>query len=252
VGKPLKKINFFWFGDSLCNPKTLAHLRFARARLPKVKFYVSTNAGLLSPAISDALLEGRLLDVINFDVDGATKATYESIRRGVDFDKVTRNITYFIDKKRRLGLSRPQVRLTIIRMQENAHEIAAFRKQWKGLADKVYVNVFSTWMGSIADRNVGRKLEESRTGSFAYPCRHLWDELVIASDGTAGLCCLDYNLTVPVGNAAEQTVEDIWRGEKMRGYRARLLRMDYAGIPCCANCNNFLYQDRSLWARLWR
>lgn len=250
--KPVKKINFFWFGDPFCNPRIIEYLQYARQKLPKVKFYISTNAELLTSPLADKILENCLLDVINFDVDGVKKQTYESIRRGVNFDLVLSNINYFMKKKKKLNLRKPQLRMTIIKMRETISEIAQFKKKWSRQADKVDVNDFNTWLGYIEDKNTGKKLEESKSGFFAYPCIHPWNELVISSEGEAGLCCLDYNLTASLGKITDEAIEQIWHGETLRNYRKKLIKLDYKNISCCANCNNYIYQDNTFWARIWK
>ena len=47
-GKPLKKINLFWMGDSTVDKNMIDKIRIIRKNLPKVKLYLSTNAQLLS------------------------------------------------------------------------------------------------------------------------------------------------------------------------------------------------------------
>ena len=68
-GKPLKKINLFWMGDSTVDKKMIEKIRIIRKELPSVKLYLSTNAQLLGEK-SRILLDEDLLDVINFDIDG--------------------------------------------------------------------------------------------------------------------------------------------------------------------------------------
>ena len=48
-GKPLKKINLFWMGDSTVDKKMIEKIRLIRKGLPKVKLYLSTipNEGFL-------------------------------------------------------------------------------------------------------------------------------------------------------------------------------------------------------------
>lgn len=249
---PPRKANLFWFGDSLCHPNIIPCLRKIRAAMPKTKLYLSTNAGMLKSGKADTILEEGLLDVINFDIDGVTKETYEKIRIGPKFDRVIENTRYFIRRKRELKLRKPQVRLTIIRMKETADEVDAFRKQWSGEADSVDVNDYNTWLGDIEERNVGATLDKSVGGAFRYPCIHPWNELVIAADGAAGLCCLDYDITAPLGNIHEKSIREIWTGATLRGYREKLVNLDYDSIACCKNCNAYIYQDNTYWAQLWR
>ena len=94
--KPLKKINLFWMGDSTVDKKMIEKIRIIRKELPKVKLYLSTNAQLLGAERSRILLDEDLLDVINFDIDGLTKSTFEGIRVRLDFDVVTTNVKYFL------------------------------------------------------------------------------------------------------------------------------------------------------------
>lgn len=250
--KPVKKINFFWFGDPFCNPKTPEFLRIARRALPGVRFYISTNAGLLDRSKTDLILKEGLLDVVNFDIDGAKKETHESIRRGVDFDLVVKNVRYFIDRRRQLGLKKPQVRVTMIRMAQNKDEVELFRRFWKPLADKVEINDYNTWMGTVEDRNTGPALKKSKTGGWHHPCIHAWNEMVVSADGTAGLCCLDFNLTAPLGRVLDRSIEEIWRGPELAAYREKLKALKYSGIPCCKHCNAHIYSDRLGWRWAWK
>ena len=94
----MRKISLFWFGDSLTNPEFIDQVRMVRKALPGVILNLGTNAALLTEKRSDIILEEGLLDRINFDIDGITKKTYESIRVGLDFDVVMKNVCYFIDK----------------------------------------------------------------------------------------------------------------------------------------------------------
>ena len=250
--QPLRKINLFWFGDSLTNPKFIDQLRLISKALPKATLNLSTNAELLTQNRSDIILNESLLDRINFDIDGVTKKTYESIRRGVNFDVVIKNVHYFIGKRNQLRVRKPRISVTIIKMTETLSEIDDFKGYWINYADKVEVNAYNTWLGSKPDFNVEDALKRSREGSFDFPCIHPWNELVISADGKAGLCCLDYDLTAEVGDVTKEKIEDIWTGERMAEYRNHIMKLDYHVIPPCRNCNSYIYQDKTWWAKLWR
>lgn len=249
--KPLKKINLFWFGDPICNPNIITYLEKVKEVLPGVKVYISTNAELLSEKFSDEMLEKKLIHVMNFDIDGITKETYESIRVGVDFDKVMKNVHYFIRKKKELGDRRPEVRVTIIKMDKTENEVDDFKKYWKKYADKVGINDYNTWLGEKEDRNVGTVLDKSQQGYFRYPCIHPWSEMVIAANGMAGLCCLDYDLTAELGDVMEESINEIWHGKKINSYREKMINLKYEDIDCCKKCNAYIYQDDQLWAKSW-
>lgn len=249
-GKALKKINLFWFGDSLCNKKFIDCIRVIRKELPGIKLYISTNAGLLHKERSQTIIDEDLLDVINFDIDGFKKDTFEKIRLKLDFDEVTDNVRYFLNYKKEQGKTKPQTRITIINMEPTKDEIDDFVKYWSPLADKVDVNQYNTWLGTQDDLNVGESLTKSQEGRFDFACIHPWEELVISADGIAGLCCLDYDLKAPIGKVMEKSIEKIWNDDVINGYRNKMLNDDYDSIDVCKNCNAYIYQQKKVWTKL--
>jgi len=251
-GQPVKKINLFWMGDSPCHPRFVEYLRYARKNLPGVKLYLSTNAGLLFEEKSRAIIDEQLLDVINFDIDGFTKETYEAIRRDVKFDAVMKHTHFFVNYRKEKRARKPQTRVTIIKMKPTAAEIPAFVQYWKPRVDRVDVNSYNTWLGRFDDLNVGDELTQSQEGYFDFACTHPWDELVIGADGRASLCCLDYELKAQVGDIRRQTVAEIWKGDILQNYRNLQLQNRYEDIAICKGCNAHIYQTDKLWAKLQR
>jgi MoaA/NifB/PqqE/SkfB family radical SAM enzyme len=248
--KPLKKINLFWMGDSLCNNSSTEYFRYIRKELPKVKLYLSTNAGLLTKNKTEDIINEGLLDVINFDIDGITRETYEKIRRGVSHDEVKKNVLYFIGYKEKVKKNGPQVRVTIIKMKPTENEIDSFVGFWRPLVDKVDVNDYNTWLGTKEDLNLGETFAKSQKGIFDFACIHPWNELVISADGKAGLCCLDYDLKAVIGDVGNETIEQIWKGKKINKYRQKMLKLEYGDIDVCKRCNGFIYQYKKTWAKL--
>ena len=78
VGQPLKKINLFWMGDSTVDKHMIEKFRLVRKKLPNVKLYLSTNSQLLGEDRSRKIIDEKLLDVINFDIDGYKYSKAES------------------------------------------------------------------------------------------------------------------------------------------------------------------------------
>jgi len=249
-GMPLKKINLFWFGDSLCNNRIIECLQIVRKGLPNVKLYLSTNAGLLSEERSRVIIDEELLDVINFDLDGIKKETFEQIRQKLNFEEVVKNVRFFLDYKKLKAVKKPETRITIINMLPNEKEIPEFIKYWKPMVDKLDVNKYNTWLGTQENLNVGKSFEESESGKFTFACNHPWDELVIAADGKAGLCCLDFDLKAKIGDVRNDTIKEIWHSTKLNKYRNKMLNLNYNSINVCKNCNAYIFQKNKFWAKI--
>jgi len=260
-GKPLKKINLFWMGDSTVDKQMIEKIRIIRKNLPKTKLYLSTNAQLLSEKRSRILLDENLLDVINFDIDGLNKNTFEGIRVKLDFDVVTSNVKYFLNYKKKNNKKLPETRVTIIDMKPTKDEIEEFVKYWSPLADKVDINHYNTWGGTQDELNYDDdhqdpkhqgKLNQSQNTAFDFACTHPWEEMVIGADGRVGLCCLDHELHEQVGDVRENTIKEIWQGVKINEYREKQMTLNYSSIKSCKDCNAHTYQSDKLWAKLQR
>ena len=258
-GKPLKKMNLFWMGDSTMDKKLIEKMRLIRKGLPNVKLYLSTNSELLTPEKSEIIINENLLDVINFDIDGFTKMTFEKVRKKLTFEKVVNNVKHFLNYKKLKSKNKPQTRITIIDMEPTKHEVEKFVSYWKPLADKVDVNHYNTWLDTQEDLNYDdqhqrskhqNKLQQSKQNSFDFACTHPWDEVVIGADGRVGLCCLDYELKEEIGDIKKNTLQEIWQGKVMTDYRNKLLNLNYSSINSCKDCNAHTYQNDKLWAKL--
>ncbi len=261
VNQPLKKINLFWMGDSTVDKNMIEKIRLIRKNLPSVKLYLSTNSQLLSHERSKIIIDEHLLDVINFDIDGFTRNTFESVRKRLKFDTVISNVNFFlnylIDSRKKI-----QTRVTIIDMAPTKHEVKKFVDHWTGKVDKVDVNHYNTWLGSQEERNYDsayhvdtnheRKYTESTTQSFDFACAHPWEEMVIGADGRVGLCCLDYELSAEIGDVGSSSIKEIWQGNVMNDYRILHKNLAYDKIAACKNCNAHTFQKDKLWARLQR
>ena len=113
---------------------TVAGEPFLTPRLPQFVAMVERSGAQLSLNSNGTLLKDtRLLRrvmrrsaVIRFSVDGASKATYESIRVGADFGEVVRNIRMVVGIRNQLRRrDRPRLVMCAVLMHRNVHELDA-------------------------------------------------------------------------------------------------------------------------------
>ena len=91
-------------------------------RVPNLTFY--TNGMLLSPRVIDVILDTGVTQVC-LSVDGATRETFEHIRRGASFDRFVGNVLRLNDAKRARESRLPVLRLNAVMMRSNVHEAEA-------------------------------------------------------------------------------------------------------------------------------
>lgn len=104
-----------WFADIL----RIA----ARYQVPDLLFI--TNATRLTPKIAEAIIDSGVTQV-QISIDGSTKETYESIRRGADFDKLVKNIRFLTNLRRKHGGKLPRLQFNIVLMKSNLEELDGF------------------------------------------------------------------------------------------------------------------------------
>lgn len=110
--------------ESLTSPHFLDILRIAsRYSPPELKLL--TNGLLLTPEIDDALIAHGLTQ-IHFSVDGATKSTYEHVRRGGRFDDLVRNVRELAERKAAAGKATPILQFNVTLMRSNLDELDRF------------------------------------------------------------------------------------------------------------------------------
>lgn len=71
-------------------------------------------------------------------------------------------------------------------------------------------------------------------------CTYPFQELAIRPDGKCQLCCADINGDVIVGDATQETLMEIWNGEKLANCRKSLLK-GRDDISICKKCDNVPY-----------
>src|SRR5437763_956764 len=95
----------------------------ARYRPPNLLFL--TNGQRLNEKIADAIIQCGVTQV-QISADGATRETYEYVRRGGSFEQLVENLLYLTRQKQRLGRLSPLLQFNIVLMQSNLEELPKF------------------------------------------------------------------------------------------------------------------------------
>lgn len=118
----LEKVTLQGLGEPLLAPDLVAMVRYASERGARVGF--NTNGTLLTRRTAGALIDAGL-DWLHVSVDGATAATYESIRDGARFDRVAAHVRGLVEELRVRGAVRPVVQIVFVAQRSNVAELPA-------------------------------------------------------------------------------------------------------------------------------
>lgn len=116
----LSTVTLQGLGEPLLAPDLFAMIEHAATRRLRVGF--NTNATLLHRRAAERLVRARLAWLC-VSVDGATAATYESIRDGARFADVERNVRGLVEVVREQGATLTDLSIVFVAMRRNVAEL---------------------------------------------------------------------------------------------------------------------------------
>ena len=111
--------------------------------LPNVRFTIQTNGLLIKKMHLRHQTLFEKLDILNLSIDGATKTTYELLRRGGSYEKIIENLESAKELKQRYGF---KFILHFVVQAENYQEmtdIVALAEKYG--ADRIWLNKITNW-----------------------------------------------------------------------------------------------------------
>mgnify|MGYP005841144075 CR=1 FL=1 len=230
------------WGEPLLHPRIVDMIAYCRAR--GLDSEISTNAVLLTPDISQAILEAGL-GAIYLCLDGTTPETYERVRRQATYEQTRENILRFVSLRSQGKYERPITKLQIIEIAPTASEIETFRREWSipGV-DRVNVKAFDSWGDQVPEISALRPDKENRLPE-RFPCPNLWYHVHIYWDGTLVCCDRDYDAKYPLGNVGDGVMKT-WRGAQMARLRLKHINRDLEDVPSCGQCREWAW-----WRPTW-
>jgi len=233
----------FFRGESMLHQRCIEMLVYAKEKgISPIQF--TTNATLMNRELAEALLDLEL-DFISFSVDSLDAEAYRRIRKGSDLGTVMEHIEYFCNLKRKRGLDKPEIQVSMVKTKESFDGVNHFIRFWRERADRVRIyeeHSQNGYFGSLA--------EDNQTGDRK-PCLKPFTDLVVYWNGGVGLCNHDWDRKKPLGNLKDSSIEEIWHSEAYHQIR-RAHRGDEKLEEPCEGCDHWkvYYTKESLVGEL--
>jgi radical SAM protein with 4Fe4S-binding SPASM domain len=116
----LRQVTMQGLGEPLLAPDFFPMLEYLAERGIRMGF--NTNGTLLTRERAERIVELGV-DWLHVSLDGATAATYESIRNRSNFERVRANIAGLVAAKAARGSAKPDLELVFVAMRRNLHEL---------------------------------------------------------------------------------------------------------------------------------
>lgn len=208
--------------------------------------HFNTNGSLLSFDILKEIVEMQI-DSIKFSFQGTDNETYGEMRNGGDFNRLLKTLNTLYQL--RGDLPYPYIQVSTTTTYETEEQIEKFISIIKPLCD--YYNVGRTVFSHLnvdemkiskeeKERILLLKERENLQKKYISVCPEIYDKLSINWDGTVVGCCSDYNNLMVVGNIMENSIEEIFKNQKICEFREIISKQNYAAIDLCSKCYEYI------------
>ncbi len=117
----LERLQLQGLGEPMMHPRFFEMVALAVAR--GITVSTNTNLTLLTARRAQQCVTSGLSE-LHASIDGATAETFERIRVRAHFDRVVGNLQRLVETRRSLGRATPRLRMVVVAMRENLHELA--------------------------------------------------------------------------------------------------------------------------------
>lgn len=252
-------------GDGLINPHFTKIARYINEKLPKISVKLITNFQRMSEKKSRTFLEEKLVDCFVCNIDGASKLTYETVKR-LKMDQSLGNLETFLRLREEMR-SPVKLSVNILTLHNYIHTI---KKEFGfyPIALKDPEKLLDEPNDQKETRDYLKKILNPRkdtiydSGIIAWAERDQVDPLTlnykeydcpnfnkiqtiahIAPDGEWYACCLDSKNELKLGNVNSKSLLEIFHSEERRQLIELLRSRQYGKIkgPCqTVNCCQWL------------
>jgi pyruvate-formate lyase-activating enzyme len=230
AASPWTECWFSFCGEPLMEPDRLLTMLAYGKSVGLRSLNINTNGILLTADLAGPILDSGVGTIV-FGIDGFTQPTYGRIRIGGDRGVLYRNIEYVLRERAARG-DGPEIQVQFIEMNENLHELKAFKAYWLERGATVKVRNKLSWGGRF-DTPMHATPGERIACPWAMTMMHVfWD-------GRVPRCPGDTEGVEGAGNAWDEPLRVLW--QRLGTYRDLHLKLEFEKLPeLCRNCKDWM------------
>lgn len=254
----LENVMFAGMGEPLVHKNIVGMVRGIKNAGKNAE--ILTNGFLLDERMTDSLLDAGL-DELWISADGFSKESYEKIQHGALFERMYKNLTYFVKKRKRCRLG-----ITFVMMKENISELKKINRFADDFsADEINLSycipsepIKKEDTVYDAGYPIGKMYRLKGHGEYAKNfCPFIEEEKCFVKwNGEVCPCmqllhgCNTYFYEEErriffksFGNAAEIPLKDIWECEEYTNFRKKVHDFEFPDCTLCDGCDDRLSNE---------
>ena len=214
-----------WRGESTLHPRFVDAVKLAKELGYKEISFLSNGVKFSEEYLRDLI--GAGVDSITISIDGLDDE-YDRIRAPLNTDFILNVLNTIVALKKEMGVTKPLIKVQGI--------WPAIRKD-----PQKYYSTLYPLTDLVAFNPLIDYLDQDDLSEVVYEqgfrCPQLYQRLFVASDGKVMMCNSDEYGAHPVGDAMNETIQEIWCGSLLNSYRNIHKMSDgFKSIDICAKC----------------
>ncbi len=233
-----KRVCFSGLGEPLMNKRLPEMIRMLRDAGFKDRIDVISNGSLLTPEMSDALVDAGI-SRIQISIQGLTAEKYKEIS-GVDVDiqQLIDNVKYFYEHKKDASI---YVKI-IDSILEGEDDRKKFFEMFENICDTIFVEHLVVMQQQMGDHGGIVDSTMNLMGEYVEPrkvCAVMFYFLQVNIDGETFPCSTPgLPNSFSMGNANKKTLKEIWDDRRRNVLIRKNLIDGYVKIPACSKCSS--------------
>lgn len=237
----LKQLTFVGLGEPLLHEGLPQMIMSAKEISERV--VLITNGSLLTKENVDKLILAGI-DCIRISLQGLSAEDYLKVSNvNIDYNAFLKNIKYLYKNKQNCEVS---VKIPDIALDSPEKEKLLYT-QYSDCTDFIIKQKIVPVYNNISYENVtnnrSRTMNNECINGNISVCPQPFYTMQLMADCTVRPCCSSESAITSIGNIAEQSIVDIWKGESLKNYRCTHLKYGKDSIKECAGCNLPIFMD---------
>lgn len=237
----LKTLNLFVMGEPFVNKNLTDMIALAKAKGVAERIIVASNGSLLKDP--KALVESGL-DYLRVSVYGGRDDSHKRrTKSGVPLVRIWQNMDALKTYRDSVHAKNPSIQARMLDCGEP--ENSEFLSLFADVCDEATIEPLHNWnepkdvdlSGIGHDAMMATDYFKNKKEACPFP----FYTLCIHSDLKVGVCSVDWAKQATVGNLKEETLAQIWNGERLRQFRLAHIERRRDTIQGCKDCT-YLHQ----------
>lgn len=228
----LKMLSLTGQGEPLLNKELPLMVELAKEANIAERIEIITNGALLTPEIAEGLT-GAGLDTLRISLQGLSSEKYKEIcGKNINFEEFMKNIKYLYQHKKKTDIF---VKVMDVSLEEGEEE--KFYQLFGDCSDRMYIEkMLPAYEGVEITQNMQVDYDRyGRRHQKRAVCPLPFYMLGIFPNGDVEPCDTIYKPVV-LGNVNQDSLFDIWNGQKIREFWRMQLQNERCSNKRCAAC----------------